>query len=261
MILLKDIYKTFNKNTHFQKKLYEGLNLKINKGEFITVIGSNGAGKSTLLKVLSNDLDIDSGKILFGEKETTNQKSFETAKNISYIMQDPSANTLGAMTVYENLSMSELKGKKAVLKKCLIDKNKDKYKMLLSKFNLGLENKLDIDVSLLSGGQRQALAIVMATLKLPQILLLDEHTAALDPITSKEVMKITDNIIKENNLTCLMITHKIQDAIDYGNRLIMIHDGKVLFDISREKKEKLKLQDIIEKFQIMKTDIVGSEIF
>ena len=261
MLSIKNLSKTFNKSTPYEKKLYDNLNLEINKGDFITVIGSNGAGKSTLFKLVSNHLESDNGSIIFGDDDTTKNFEFQTARRISSVVQDPKLGTVGGMTVFENLAMSEIKGKNASLKSCLKSNRLDYYKKLLAEFNLGLEDKMDIKTNLLSGGQRQVLSLIMATISIPELLLLDEHTAALDPKTSEKVMEITEKVVTENKLTCMMITHKLEDAIKFGNRLIMIHEGKVLFDISGEEKKKLDIKTLLEMYSSVKSSLSDRQLF
>lgn len=261
MLEIKNLYKTFNNNTPYEKELYKNLNLTINEGDFITVIGSNGAGKSTLFKCITNSLELDNGSIHFGGIETTKNREFETSKMVSTVVQDPKMGTVGGMTVYENLAMSELKGESANFGFCLNKKRREHYKKMLSHFELGLETKLEVQTGRLSGGQRQVLSLLMATMNIPKLLLLDEHTAALDPKTSELVMGITEKVVKENNLTCMMITHKLEDAIKYGNRIIMIHEGRILMDISGEEKKNLDIATLLEKYSGVKNALSDRQLF
>lgn len=261
MLSLRNLSKTFNMNTPYEKTLYDNLSLEIGEGDFITVIGSNGAGKSTLFKLISNNLLLDNGSIIFGNDDTTHNREFQTARKISSVVQDPKMGTVGGMSVFENLAMSEIKGKNASLKSCLKTERLEKYKSLLAEFDLGLEDKMDIRTNLLSGGQRQVLSLIMATISIPELLLLDEHTAALDPKTSEKVMEITEQVVTQNNLTCMMITHKLEDAIRYGNRLIMIHEGKILFDISGKEKEELDIQSLLKKYSNVKNSLSDRQLF
>jgi len=261
MLNIRNLHKTFNRDTLYEKKLYKDVNLSIKKGEFITVIGSNGAGKSTLFKLISNALQSDQGSIIFGENDTTKNKAFQTAKRISAVVQDPKLGTVGGMTVFENLAMAQMKGKKAGLGLCVQSEQEYNYKTQLAQFNLGLEDKLHIQTKLLSGGQRQVLSLLMATMNIPELLLLDEHTAALDPKTSEKIMEITDRVIKENNLTCLMITHKLEDALRFGNRLIMIHEGQILLDLKGREKEKLTIDSLLEKYNHVKGSLSDRQLF
>ena len=261
MLSLKHITKTFNQGTPYEKTLYKGLNLDIHEGDFITVIGSNGAGKSTLFKLISSELKSDSGRISMGSEDTTANQAFQTARRIAAVVQDPKLGTVGGMTVYENLAMAQMKGKAAGLKFCVKSSKEASYKALLSQFELGLEDKLDIQTKLLSGGQRQVLSILMATMNVPELLLLDEHTAALDPKTSEKVMQITEKLVTDNSLTCMMITHKLEDALRFGNRLIMIHEGKILMDIQGEEKRKLDVASLMKKYSQAKGNLSDRQIF
>ena len=246
MLNIQNLKKSFNIGTDYEKPLFDKLNLKINSGEFVTVLGTNGAGKSSLFKCINGENDVENGSIHIDKNDISIQKFFERSKIISTVNQDPKLGTIGEMTVLENLSMAELKGSNATLKKCLDKSRINNYISLLEEYNIELEKKLNVKTSLLSGGQRQVLSIIMATLKNPQILLLDEHTAALDPKTSKRVMEITESIINKHNITCLMITHKLEDAIRYGNRLILIDSGKIALDISGEKKLNLTKDELLK---------------
>lgn len=261
MLKLKRVVKTFNKNTPYEKTLYSGVNLDVSKGDFITVIGSNGAGKSTLFKLISNDLEPDSGSIFIGDQDTTRNRPYQTLKRIAAVVQDPKLGTIGEMTVRENLAMAEMKGRQARLSFCVRGSRDDHYKMMLSQFDLGLEDKLDIQTKLLSGGQRQVLSILMATMSTPELMLLDEHTAALDPKTSQKVMEITDEVVSRNNITCMMITHKLEDALRYGNRLIMIHDGQVLLDISGTEKKQMTIAELMKKYSAAKGELSDRQLF
>jgi len=261
MLHLKNLYKTFNKDTPYEKTLYNGLNLTINKGDFITVIGSNGAGKSTLFKLITNHLATDSGTINFSDVNTTCNQAFQTAQKVSSVVQDPKMGTVGGMTVLENLAMAEMKGNRAGFGFCLKKGREDAYKQMLSQFHLGLEDKLSIRTELLSGGQRQVLSLLMATLNIPELLLLDEHTAALDPKTSEKVMDITNQVVVDHGLTCMMITHKLEDALRYGNRLIMIHEGEILMDIGDEEKSTLDISTLLSKYSKVKSSLSDRQLF
>ena len=261
MITLNKLYKTFNQGSPYEKTLYSGLDLTVEKGDFITVIGSNGAGKSTLFKLITNSISSDHGTITFNHVDTTKNKAFQTAKRVSSVVQDPKLGTVGGMTVFENLSMAEMKGKSAKLEFCLKKEHAKRYQEMLSQFHLGLEEKLDIRTELLSGGQRQVLSLLMATLNIPDLLLLDEHTAALDPKTSEKVMEITSEVVEANSLTCMMITHKLDDALKYGNRLIMIHEGKILMDIKGQEKRSLDTQTLLSKYTKVRSTLSDRQLF
>ena len=238
MIELKNLHKTFFSELGTEKQVFKGLNFTINDGDFITIIGSNGAGKSTLLNVLNGQIIPDGGNVVLNGNDITNVEQHKRAKWISQVYQNPTMGTAPSMTVLENLSMAKNKGKRFNFTFGLDVKNIEFYKKQLASLGLGLENQLFTQVGLLSGGQRQCLSLIMATLNRPDILLLDEHTAALDPQTSEKILEKTKEIIEKNNITSLMITHNMQDAITYGNRLIMLHAGEIIFDIKGEEKKK-----------------------
>ena len=256
MLKVENISKVFNKDTVNEKKAITGLNLHLNEGDFLTIIGSNGAGKSTLLNCIAGTYQIDDGSIVLDGNDITKLKQFERAKYIARVFQDPLLGTAADMEIQENLSLALHRGEKRNLRYGITNKEKELFKKNLSLLNLHLEDRLTSKVGLLSGGQRQGLTLLMATIKKPSLLLLDEHTAALDPITARNVLEITDKLVNENHITTIMVTHNMQDAIDYGNRLIMMNDGKIIFDISGEQKKKLKKEDLINKF----AQITNSEL-
>lgn len=256
MLKVENISKVFNKDTVNEKKAITGLNLHLNEGDFLTIIGSNGAGKSTLLNCIAGTYQIDDGSIVLDGNDITKLKQFERAKYIARVFQDPLLGTAADMEIQENLSLALHRGEKRNLRYGITNKEKELFKQNLSLLNLHLEDRLTSKVGLLSGGQRQGLTLLMATIKKPSLLLLDEHTAALDPITARNVLEITNKLVNENHITTIMVTHNMQDAIDYGNRLIMMNDGKIIFDISGEQKKKLKKEDLINKF----AQITNSEL-
>ena len=256
MLKVENISKVFNKDTVNEKKAITGLNLHLNEGDFLTIIGSNGAGKSTLLNCIAGTYQIDDGSIVLDGNDITKLKQFERAKYIARVFQDPLLGTAADMEIQENLSLALHRGEKRNLRYGITNKEKELFKQNLSLLNLHLEDRLTSKVGLLSGGQRQGLTLLMATIKKPSLLLLDEHTAALDPITARNVLEITDKLVNENHITTIMVTHNMQDATDYGNRLIMMNDGKIIFDISGEQKKKLKKEDLINKF----AQITNSEL-
>lgn len=256
MLKVENISKVFNKDTVNEKKAITGLNLHLNEGDFLTIIGSNGAGKSTLLNCIAGTYQIDDGSIVLDGNDITKLKQFERAKYIARVFQDPLLGTAADMEIQENLSLALHRGEKRNLRYGITNKEKELFKQNLSLLNLHLEDRLTSKVGLLSGGQRQGLTLLMATIKKPSLLLLDEHTAALDPITARNVLEITDKLVNENHITTIMVTHNMQDAIDYGNRLIMMNDGKIIFDISGEQKKNLKKEDLINKF----AQITNSEL-
>ena len=249
MLKLENISKIFNRGSINEQKVFENFSIDINDNDFITIIGSNGAGKSTLLNIISGKIKVDSGRIILNGSDITEEREYEKCKIISRIFQDPSMGTNPSMTIYENLSMAKNKGKKFGLG-FLVDKgDEENFKEILKVLHLGLEDKLHIPVSQLSGGQRQSLALIMAVLGEPKLLLLDEHTAALDPKTSEIVMDTTEKIVKEKGLTTLMITHNIDHAIKYGNRLIMLHRGNIVIDISGNMKSSMTKKELLSLFK------------
>ena len=248
MLKVENIYKTFNPNTINEKKALNGVSLTLNDGDFVTVIGSNGAGKSTLLNAIAGIWPIDDGKIMIDEHDITKLKDFQRAKYIGRVFQDPMTGTAATMWIEENMALAKRRGKSRGLKIGIEDKERQEYKELLKQLDLGLENRLTTKVGLLSGGQRQALTLLMATMQKPRLLLLDEHTAALDPKTANKVLEITNKLIKENNLTTFMVTHNMKDALKYGNKIIMMCDGKIIFEAEGKEKEKLTVQDLLNKF-------------
>lgn len=248
MIKLMHVDKDFQTPFHSVHHVLKDINLTIEDGEFITVIGSNGSGKSTLLNVIAGSLPPTHGQIFFDEQDVTKLKEHQRASFIGRVFQDPNMGTIGDISIEENLALAMKRGDKRTLKWALKKEYRDIYKKFLTPLNLGLENRLGDKVSSLSGGQRQAVTLLMATLKKPELLLLDEHTAALDPKTSLKILTLTENLIKENNLTALMITHNMRDALKYGNRMIMISDGRIIADVKGEEKKKLTVDDLYDKF-------------
>lgn len=248
MLEIKNVYKTFNAGTVNEKIALKGLDLTLEDGDFVTVIGGNGAGKSTMLNAVAGVWPVDMGKIIIDGKDVTRLSEHQRAKYIGRVFQDPMMGTAPSMWIEENLALAARRGQRRGLSWGVTKEEKEQYRELLGGLGLGLESRLTTKVSTLSGGQRQALTLLMATLKRPKLLLLDEHTAALDPKTAAKVMELTDRIVREGQLTTLMITHNMRDAIQYGNRLIMLHDGHVILDIAGEEKEKLTVPDLLEQF-------------
>lgn len=248
MLKVDNIYKTFNPGTVNEKHALNGVSLTLNDGDFVTVIGSNGAGKSTLLNAIAGIWNIDSGKIFIDDNDITKLPDYKRAQYIGRVFQDPMTGTAATMQIEENMALAKRRGQKRTLKVGITDKEREEYKTLLKELNLGLEDRLTSKVGLLSGGQRQALTLLMATMQKPRLLLLDEHTAALDPKTAAKVLTLTDKLVKENNLTTFMVTHNMKDALKYGNRLIMMCDGKIIYDVSGEEKNKLEVSDLLKKF-------------
>lgn len=249
MLQIQNLYKVFNKNTVNENIVFDRLSLKVNKGDFITIIGSNGAGKSTLLNLISGTLQLDSGSVMLGEKDISKLPEYKCTKFIGRVFQDPTKGTSPSMTILENMSMAYNKGKRFGFNFAVDKKNIPYFKELLAKLELGLEDKLYTQVGLLSGGQRQALAIIMTVMGNPEVLLLDEHTAALDPKTSDKIIELTEEIVKERGMTTLMVTHNLNHAINLGNRLIMLHHGNVILDIRDEEKRGLTIEKLLKYFE------------
>ncbi len=249
MLKITNLQKTFNPGTINAKTALSGLDLTLNDGDFVTVIGGNGAGKSTLLNAISGVWKPDYGTVEIDGVDVTNSPEHKRAKFLGRVFQDPMKGTAPDMEIAENLSIAARRGIKRKLLWGIRVGERQQYRELLSTLELGLEDRLSCKVGLLSGGQRQAVTLLMATLKRPKLLLLDEHTAALDPKTAAKVLEITDKLVRENNLTTLMITHNMHDAIAYGNRLIMMHEGKVVVDVSGEDKKKLTIAELLGLFE------------
>lgn len=249
MLELKNIYKTFNPGTVNEKAALKGLSLTLEDGDFVTVIGGNGAGKSTMLNAIAGVWPVDSGQILIDGNDVTKLQEYKRAKFLGRVFQDPMTGTAATMEIEENLALALRRGDSRTLRKGIKEKERAEYRELLATLGLGLEDRMTSKVGLLSGGQRQALTLLMATLKKPKLLLLDEHTAALDPKTAAKVLETTDMIVNRDNLTTLMITHNMKDAIAHGNRLIMMMDGNVILDIRGEEKSKLTVSDLLHKFE------------
>ena len=248
MISLKGIKVTFNRGLVTEKRSLRGIDLKITEGEFITVIGSNGAGKSTLLNVIAGEVLPSSGTIKVGEINVSKKESYERAGMVARVFQDPLAGTCGDLTIAENLALAERRGSSRGMNLALSKHRRQLYKELLSRLNLGLENRLDASMSTLSGGQRQAVSLLMATLSPLKILLLDEHISALDPKTAAFVMELTESIIAEKKLTALMVTHSLAQALASGSRTIMLHEGRIIYDVSGRDREKLTPTDLLKRF-------------
>lgn len=248
MLELSNIYKTFNQGTIDEKVLFSDFNLTINDGDFVGVIGSNGSGKTTMLNIISGDMPVDGGNVVLDGAVLNNQKNFKRAKKIGRVFQNPSMGTCPSMTIWENMSIADNKGKTFGLSFGLNRQRKDFYCSQLELLGMGLENRLSTPAGSLSGGQRQALALIMATMIRPDLLLLDEHTAALDPKSSDTVMMLTEKIVREKNITTLMVTHNLRHAIEYGTRTIMMHDGNAIMDVSGEEKIGKTINDYLKVF-------------
>lgn len=249
MLDIRGVYKTFNPGTVNEKHALNGIDLHLEEGDFVTVIGGNGAGKSTMLNMVAGVYPVDCGSIIIDGADVTKYPEHKRAEYLGRVFQDPMNGTAANMQIIENLALSSRRGKRRTLKAGVTRKEKEKYYELLKSLDLGLEDRLTSKVGLLSGGQRQAVTLLMATLRKPKLLLLDEHTAALDPKTAQKVLELTEQIVEENNLTTIMITHNMNDAINIGNRLIMMHDGKIVYDVKGDEKKKLTTADLLEKFK------------
>lgn len=248
MLEIKNVYKTFNAGTVNEKRALKNLNLSIADGDFVTVIGGNGAGKSTMLNAITGAYSVDYGSIEIDGVDVTHLPEHKRAKYIGRVFQDPMMGTAATMQIEENLAMAARRGKPRTLRIGITKAEREGYRQQLATLGLGLEDRMTAKVGLLSGGQRQALTLLMATLQKPKLLLLDEHTAALDPKTAAKVLETTQRIVEENKLTTIMITHNMRDAITYGNRLIMMYDGHVVVDVSGEEKKKLTVEQLLALF-------------
>ncbi|MFV0352931.1 MAG: ABC transporter ATP-binding protein [Oscillospiraceae bacterium] len=249
MLVLQKVCKTFKPGSINEKRALVDIDLHINPGDFVTVIGGNGAGKSTLLNVVSGVYRCDAGRVLLDEKDVTGMPEHKRAAFLGRVFQDPMMGTAADMIIEENLALANRRGSMHTLKWEITREERETYHERLKVLDLGLENRMQTKVGLLSGGQRQALTLLMATLRKPKMLLLDEHTAALDPKTARKVLDLTQSIVDENKLTTLMITHNMKDAIRIGNRLIMMYDGRVIYDVSGEEKQALHTADLMAKFE------------
>ena len=248
LLKIEDIHKTFEAGTVNENHVLKGLDLTVEEGDFISVIGGNGAGKSTLMNILAGGLQVDQGDILLEGKSIKQTSIRKRAKDIARVFQDPKMGTASRLTIEENMAIAKKRGAKRGLSWGVKEKDREEFKTALKELNIGLENRLKVDTQYLSGGQRQALTLVMAALVKPKLLLLDEHTAALDPKTSEMVMELTQKIVESHDLTTLMITHDMNHAIAYGNRLIMLYQGKIVVDVKGEEKKNLTVEDLMRLF-------------
>lgn len=256
MLKVNNIEKTFNPGTINEKKALDGVSLHLNPGDFVTIIGGNGAGKSTLMNAITGVWPVDNGSIILDGTNVTGMPEYKRAKYIGRVFQDPMMGTAPDMQIIENLALAYRRGKKRTLSWGITKKERELYHEKLKILGLGLEDRMTSKVGLLSGGQRQALTLLMASLQQPKLLLLDEHTAALDPTTAAKVLEISEEIISENNLTAMMITHNMHDAIAHGNRLIMMNEGKIIYDVQGEEKKNLTKADLMAKF----AEIAGHQV-
>ena len=249
MLDINRIYKTFNAGTVNEKRALSGLDLHLQEGDFVTVIGGNGAGKSTMLNAVAGVWPVDEGTIEIGGVNVTKLPEYKRAKYLGRVFQDPMTGTAASMQIEENMALAARRGLSRTLKKGISSKEREFYRERLAELGLGLEDRMTSKVGLLSGGQRQALTLLMASLQKPQLLLLDEHTAALDPKTAAKVLALTEKIIAEHHLTAMMVTHNMKDAIRLGNRLIMMHEGRIIYDVAGEEKKNLQVSDLLAKFE------------
>ncbi len=250
MLDITNVQKTFNPGTINEKKALNGINLHLDEGDFVTVIGGNGAGKSTMLNMVAGVYPVDCGSIEIDGVDVTRLPEYKRAKYLGRVFQDPMTGTAADMQIEENLALAARRGQRRTLRVGITAKERKEYKELLKILDLGLENRMTAKVGLLSGGQRQALTLLMATLKKPKLLLLDEHTAALDPKTARKVLDITETVVAKDNLTTIMITHNMADAIRVGNRLIMMHEGQVVVDVKGEDKKNLTIEQLLQLFEV-----------
>lgn len=248
MIKLININKYYNSGTVNEMCLFRNFNLAVKDGEFISVVGSNGSGKTSMLNIICGSIPIDSGSILIGNEDITNMSEFKRQKRIGRVYQNPAIGTCPTMTILENMALADNKNKSFNLSRGTNKKRIEYYRDSLSSLNLGLEDKMEVQVGSLSGGQRQAMALLMATMSPIEFLILDEHTAALDPKTAELIMQLTDKIVREKGLTTIMVTHNLRYAVEHGNRLIMMHQGEAIIDKAGEEKKALAIEDILNKF-------------
>ena len=251
MLELKNLKKTFNPGSVNAKVALNGLSLTLNEGDFVTVIGGNGAGKSTMLNAIAGVWPVDEGTITIDGDDVTRLSEHKRARFLGRVFQDPMTGTAATMSIEENMAMANRRGERRTLRWYATREERELFVELLRSLDLGLETRLDDKVGLLSGGQRQAVTLLMATLKKPKLLLLDEHTAALDPKTAAKVLQLSDEIIRQHNLTALMVTHNMKDAISHGNRLVMLHEGRVILDIGGEEKKRLTVEDLLHQFEVI----------
>lgn len=262
MLKINNLRKTFNKGTANEKKVLNGIDINVKEGEFVTIIGTNGAGKSTLMNSIAGSIDIDEGNIFLDGIDISHMKDYKRAKHIGRLFQDPMKSTAPNMSILDNLGLAYSRGRRASLSRAIKKEDIEIFREVLSKLDMGLENRLNTKVKFLSGGERQALTLVMATIKTPKLLLLDEHTAALDPVASKKIMSITDRIVRQNNITTLMITHNIDQALMYGDKTLMIDRGKIIFEFNEQERKNITPSKLIDMYNdVTKNSITDEMIF
>ena len=249
MLKLENIHKTFHAGTVNQKIALDGLSLTLNDGDFVTVIGGNGAGKSTLLNTIAGTFPVDSGTITIDGEDITDLSEEKRARFLGRVFQDPMMGTAADMWIEENMALAARRGERRGLSWAISPADRENFRRLLSELDLGLEDRLSSKVGLLSGGQRQALTLLMAVMKKPKVLLLDEHTAALDPATAEKVLELTKSIVAEKKITCLMVTHNMHQALELGNRTLMMDAGRIVFDVKGEERSRMTVDDLLEKFR------------
>ncbi len=248
MLELNNITKRFNVGTVDESTVFDNFNFKVDEGEFVSIIGSNGSGKTTMLNLICGSLKPDSGHIIFNSKDITNVSEFKRAKIIGRVFQEPKIGTCADLTILENMALADNKNKHYGLGRCVNKNRIDYYKTLLEQCNMGLENRMGVQVGTLSGGQRQALALVIANMTDLKMLILDEHIAALDPKSSERVMEITQELVAKNSITTMMVTHNLRFAVEYGSRLVMLHEGNAVLDIKGEEKKNARVEDLLKIF-------------
>lgn len=259
MIDLKDIRVIFGKGTPLQKEALKGVNLTIEEGSFVTVIGSNGAGKSTLLGVLAGDVLANEGKVTIGNTDVTRKSTSARAGLVARVFQDPLAGSCGSLSIEENLALAARRGETRGLRSALGPRRRELFRERIAELNLGLENRMKDRMDLLSGGQRQAVSLIMATMAGSDVLLLDEHTAALDPGMAEFIMKLTQRVVSERKLTTLMVTHSMRQALDFGHRTIMLHGGEIILDVSGDSRKDLQVEDLIAMFRKMRGETLDDD--
>lgn len=248
MLELRHIHKYYNPGTINEMCLFRDFNFQVEDGEFVAVVGSNGSGKTSMLNIICGSIGVDSGQILINDKDITNLCEYKRLSKIGRVFQNPAVGTCPSMTIMENMALADNKGKAYNLGRCVNKKRREAYRDMLRPLNLGLEDKMDVKVGSLSGGQRQAMALLMSTMTPIEFLILDEHTAALDPKTAEINMQLTDKIVKQKNLTSIMVTHNLRYALEYGNRIIMMHQGEIILDKRGKEKEALKVEEVLGLF-------------